>query len=105
MPVLSLGDKMRRREFITVLGGAAIWPLAARAQQMLKAAHIGYLAIRSPMSADDSFFRGLRNFGWIEGQNILIERRFTDGNANRLKEFSTAPSRRVCQLSNRLSSN
>ena len=38
------------------------------------------------MSADDSFFQGLRNFGWIEGQNILIERRFADGNANRLKD-------------------
>jgi putative ABC transport system substrate-binding protein len=38
------------------------------------------------MSADDSFFQGLRNFGWIEGQNILIERRFADGSANRLKD-------------------
>jgi putative tryptophan/tyrosine transport system substrate-binding protein len=78
---------MRRRDFIKVIAGsAAAWPLAARAQQTLKAAHIGYLAFRSPMSADDSFFQGLRNFGWIEGQNILIERRFADGNANRLKD-------------------
>jgi putative ABC transport system substrate-binding protein len=38
------------------------------------------------MSADDSFFQGLRNFGWIEGQNILIERRFADANANQLKD-------------------
>jgi putative ABC transport system substrate-binding protein len=38
------------------------------------------------MSADESFFQGLRNFGWIEGQNILIERRFADGNDNRLKD-------------------
>jgi putative ABC transport system substrate-binding protein len=78
---------MRRREFIKVIAGAAAaWPLAARAQQTLKAAHIGYLAFRSPMSADDSFFQGLRNFGWIEGQNILIERRFAVGNANQLED-------------------
>jgi len=78
---------MRRRDFIKVIAGsAAAWPLAARAQQTLKAAHIGYLAFRSPMSADDSFFQGLRNFGWIEGQNILIERRFAVGNANQLKD-------------------
>jgi len=85
--LLSLGAVMRRREFIKVIAGAAAaWPLAARAQQTLKAAHIGYLAFRSPMSADDSFFQGLRNFGWIEGQNILIERRFAVGNANQLED-------------------
>jgi putative tryptophan/tyrosine transport system substrate-binding protein len=78
---------MRRRDFIKVIAGsAAAWPLAARAQQTLKAAHIGYLSFRSPMSADDSFFQGLRHFGWIDGQNILIERRFADGNANQLKD-------------------
>ena len=76
---------MRRREFITLVGSSAtVWPLATRAQQTLKAAHIGYLAFRSPMSADDSFFQGLRNFGWIEGQNISIERRFAAGNAEQL---------------------
>src|SRR5262249_58950469 len=76
---------VRRREFITLVGGAAAgWPFAARAQQTLKAARIGYLAFRSPMSAEDSFFQGLRNFGWIEGQNISIERRFAAGNAEQL---------------------
>ena len=77
---------MRRREFITLLGSATAWPLAAFAQQTLKAARIGYLAFRSPMSADDSFFQGLRNFGWIEGQNILIERRFAAGNTDQLTD-------------------
>jgi len=77
---------MKRREFMAGLGGAVAWPLVARGQQMLKAARIGYLAFRSPMSADDSFFQGLRNFGWIEGQNILIERRFAAGNADLLKD-------------------
>src|SRR6516162_6712416 len=78
---------MRRREVITLLGGAAVaWPFAVRAQQMLKVNRIGYLAFRSPMSADDNFFQGLRNLGWIEGQNILIERRFAAGNADQLKD-------------------
>jgi len=78
---------MRRREFIALIGGAAAnWPFAAGAQQTLKAARIGYLAFRSPMSADDSFFQGLRNFGWIEGQNFLIERRFAAGNTDQLTD-------------------
>jgi len=79
---------VRRREFIRVLGGAAVaWPLAARAQQpALKAARIGYLAFRSPLSADDAFFQGLRDFGWVEGQNIFVERRFAVGNVDRLKD-------------------
>jgi putative tryptophan/tyrosine transport system substrate-binding protein len=63
-----------------LVGGAVAWPLAARAQHTLKTARIGYLAFRSPMSADDAFFQGLRNFGWMEGQNIFVERRFAAGN-------------------------
>ena len=80
---------MRRREFITLLGGAAAWPLAARAQQTLKVARIGYLAFRSPMTADDNFFQRLRHLGWTEGQNILIERRFAAGNANQLTDSAS----------------
>ena len=77
---------MRRRQFITLLGGAAAsWPLVTRAQQTLKTARIGYLAFRSPLSADDAFFQGLRDLGWIEGQNIFIERRFAVGNVERLR--------------------
>jgi putative tryptophan/tyrosine transport system substrate-binding protein len=77
---------MRRRNFIQGIAVSSAWPLAARAQQMLKINRIGYLAFRSPMSADDNFFQGLRNFGWIEGQNILIERRFAAGNAEQLED-------------------
>jgi ABC-type uncharacterized transport system substrate-binding protein len=78
---------MKRREFITLLGGAAaVWPFAARAQQTLKAARIGYLAFRAPLSADDAFFQGLRDLGWVEGQNIFVERRFAAGNVDRLKD-------------------
>jgi putative ABC transport system substrate-binding protein len=77
---------MRRRAFITLLGGAAAWPMAAHAQQPLRALRIGYLAFRSPLSADDAFFQGLRDLGWVEGQNIFVERRFAAGNVDRLKD-------------------
>ena len=77
---------MKRRAFITLLGGAAAaWPIAAHAQQASKAARIGYLAFRSPISADDAFLKGLFELGWVEGQNIVIERRFAAGNAEQLK--------------------
>src|SRR5262245_44724787 len=75
-----------RRNFVTLLGGAAAaWPLAARAQQPAKTARIGYLAFRSPIPADDAFLKGLAELGWIEGQNIVIERRFAAGNVEQLK--------------------
>jgi len=78
--------RVKRREFITLVGvSAAVWPLVTRAQQTLKTARIGYLAFRSPLSADDAFFQGLRDLGWIEGQNIFIERRFAVGNVERLR--------------------
>jgi putative ABC transport system substrate-binding protein len=77
---------MKRREFITLLGGAAAaWPLAARAQRAAKIARIGYLAFRSPISADEAFLKGLAELGWIEGQNIAIERRFAAGDVEQLK--------------------
>ena len=76
---------MKRREFITLLGGVASWPLAVRAQQSAKTARIGYLALRSPILADDAFLKGLAELGWIEGQNIVIERRFAAGNVEQLK--------------------
>ena len=89
---------MKRREFMTLLGGATAWPLAARAQQPLKAARIGYLAFRSPMSADDNFFQGLRHLGWTEGQNILIERRFAAGDADQVKESAAELVRLNCDV-------
>src|SRR5215468_12055908 len=76
---------MKRRQFISLLGGAVAWPLGARAQQPAKTARIGYLAFRSPIPADDAFLKGLAELGWIEGQNIVIERRFAAGNVERLK--------------------
>jgi putative ABC transport system substrate-binding protein len=79
---------MKRRDFITLLGGAAAWPVAAGAQQPGKAARIGYLAIRAPMSADEALLQALRELNWIEGRNIVIERRFSAGNFDRLREFA-----------------
>jgi putative ABC transport system substrate-binding protein len=77
---------VRRREFITLLmGAAAAWLLAVHAQQPAKAARIGYLAFRSPISADEAFLKGLAELGWIEGQNIVIERRFAAGDTEQLK--------------------
>ena len=74
---------MIRREFITLLGGAAAaWPLAARAQQQAKVARIGYLGL-GPASATSSRVEalraGLRDLGWVEGKNIVIEFRWADG--------------------------
>src|ERR1700751_3893982 len=73
---------MRRRAFITLLGGAAAWPLAARAQQQAKVARIGYLG-PGPASATsgrgEALRAGLRDLGWVEGKNIVIEFRWADG--------------------------
>ena len=72
---------MKRREFITLAGGAAAWPLAARGQQRAKVPRIGYLGL-GPASAWSSRVEalraGLRDLGYIEGRNIVIEFRWAD---------------------------
>ena len=73
---------MKRREFITVVGGTVIaWPLAARAQQPAKVSRIGYLDL-GPASARasrvEALRAGLRDLGWVEGKNIVIEFRWAD---------------------------
>ena len=82
---------MRRREFITPLGGTAAWPLAARAQQADKLARIGYLgddaSSWSPWTA--RFVERLRELGWNEGQNIAIEYRWSEGHGERIAEIAT----------------
>jgi len=72
---------MRRREFITLLGGAAAWPLAARAQQPPKIARIGYLDVGPAYARADrvgALRAGLRDLGYIEGKNITIELRYAE---------------------------
>jgi putative tryptophan/tyrosine transport system substrate-binding protein len=72
---------MRRREFITLISGAAAWPLVARAQN--KRARIGWFSV-APHPYLDAFRRGLRELGWIEGENLAIEYTFADGYPERL---------------------
>ena len=70
---------MKRREFITLLGGAAAWPLVARAQQGDRVRRIGFLANDPTIPtqpAGHAFLDGLRENGFIEGQNILTDWRF-----------------------------
>jgi putative tryptophan/tyrosine transport system substrate-binding protein len=76
---------MRRREFIMMLGGAAAWPLGARAQQG-KLARVGVLALTSTdaQSLARALREGFREFGYAEGQNFAFEFRSADGNVDRL---------------------
>jgi putative ABC transport system substrate-binding protein len=76
---------MTRREFIAVLGSAAAWPLAVRAQEAGKIPRIGFLSPGTKSSLlDRSFLQGLRELGYVEGKNILIEYRFAGGKFKRL---------------------
>jgi len=84
---------MRRRQFITLIGGAAAWPLAARAQTA-KVARIGYLvtgALESPETRinRDAFRQGINELGYVEGRNIVIEYRSADGKIERLPGLAT----------------
>ena len=83
---------MRRREFITVLGGtAAMWPLATRAQTQRKMARIGYLGagIRNVTpNPRDAFLQGLRDRGYVEGQNFVLVDRYAEGQQERLPELA-----------------
>jgi putative ABC transport system substrate-binding protein len=78
---------MKRRDFITLLGAAATWPVAARAQQPVPI--IGLLEIGTPSSYDLSGFRrGLKEAGYTEGQNLAIEYRWANDDPDRLSELA-----------------
>ena len=83
---------MRRRAFITLLGGAAVaWPRAARAQQSGKLPTIGFLGATTS-AADGQRFASLvwrlRELGWVEGRKIAIEVRWADGHSERFAEIA-----------------
>ena len=79
---------MKRREFIGLLGGAAAWPLTARAQQAVgKIVTIGVLAIE-PWPPIDTFRQALNNLGYIEGKNVRFEYRYAEGYNERLPELA-----------------
>jgi putative tryptophan/tyrosine transport system substrate-binding protein len=81
---------MRRREFITLFGSAAVWPFAARAQQSARMPRLGVLLYSTPQEDPQakSLQQGLRDLGYIDGQNISIEYRFAEGNAERLPDLA-----------------
>jgi putative ABC transport system substrate-binding protein len=76
---------MRRREFITTFigGAAAAWPFVARAQRTPKVPRMGFLSAGSP-PANPAFWKGMRELGYIEGENILVEYRWAEGVPERL---------------------
>jgi putative ABC transport system substrate-binding protein len=79
---------MRRRDFIAFFGGGlAAWPLVARAQQSGKIWRIGFIAHRYEKFYDP-LFQGLRELGYTEGQNLIVERRYAEGHVERFQEFA-----------------
>jgi putative ABC transport system substrate-binding protein len=92
---------MKRRQFITLLGGAALWPLAARAQQGNRVRRIGVLVtgVESASNLNVSAFtralaglgwftRALAGLGWTDGPNVRIDLRWGDGDINRIRALA-----------------
>jgi putative tryptophan/tyrosine transport system substrate-binding protein len=83
-----------RREFITLLGGAAAaWPLGARAQQVKSMGRIGFL-LAAPNDAEGqarikAFQAGLERLGWLDGRNVQIDYRFGVGGIDRVHDYAT----------------
>jgi putative tryptophan/tyrosine transport system substrate-binding protein len=82
---------MNKREFITLLGGAAAWPLAARAQQSTKLPIIGFsgtTTASAQVQRTTAFAQRLHQLGWIEGQTVVIEYRWAEGRYERFAEIA-----------------
>ena len=82
---------MNRREFITLLGGAAAWPLAARAQQPERLPRIGVLGVDDTdnRASYAAFLQAFQQLGWIDGQNVRIETRWAAGSASDFRKDAT----------------
>jgi putative ABC transport system substrate-binding protein len=82
---------VKRRAFITLLGGAATWPLAARAQQLGKVPTIGFLGSTTPAAQSEltaAFIQRLRELGWVDGRTVAIEYRWAEGRSERFAELA-----------------
>src|SRR5262245_28558139 len=84
--------QLKRREFITLLGGAAVaWPIAARTQQPAKLPTIGFLGPTTPAATSNfvaSFVGRLGELGWVDGRTIAIDYRYTDGRNERVPKIA-----------------
>ena len=84
---------MKRRAFIAALGGAAVWPLAARAQERVKRPRVGFLLHLAPGDPDAmarvaGFLQGLQEFGWATDRNIQIDYRWAVGQAELYRKYA-----------------
>jgi putative ABC transport system substrate-binding protein len=82
---------MRRREFISLVGSAAAWPVAARAQQSDRHPTIGFLGATTPTIWGPfvtAFLQRLRELGWVDGRNLTIEYRWAEGREDRYAQFA-----------------
>jgi putative tryptophan/tyrosine transport system substrate-binding protein len=85
-------DQLKRRDFITLLGGAAVWPMAARAQQAGKLPTIGFFSPRTAAAARLSvaaLVQRLGELGWIEGRTVAIQYRWADGHDEQLAAIAS----------------
>jgi putative ABC transport system substrate-binding protein len=94
-------DQLRRRDFFTLLSGAAVTsPLSARAQQPAMP-ELGFLDPRSPGTMENllrAFRQGLKDTSYVDGENVAIAYRFADGQFDRLPELAALPRAAICAL-------
>jgi putative ABC transport system substrate-binding protein len=83
---------MNRREFITLVGGAAAWPVVARAQQLGKVSRVGYLWHTAKAADDEPYYsaviEGFKSLGYVDGRNIILEHRFPNESPERFRSMS-----------------